>query len=93
MTALFIFFFSGFSAGTSVSLQKLLAADILPQNVQGTGYEIITMIDILAALLGRIIVRLIWSSIGAKIAFSIAQSISFLSIVILLPLRNYQKTS
>lgn len=92
-TALFIFFLSGFSAGTYVSLQKSLAADVLPQDIRGTGYGIVTTIDSLAALLGSIMVGILWSSMGAKIAFSIAGGISFLSIIALLPLRSYQKLS
>ncbi len=91
ISALCIFFLSGFSAGTYVSLQKSLAADVLPENVRGTGYGIINTIDSLAALLSSIILGIIWRMIGAKAAFCIAGTISFLSIIALLLLRRFQK--
>lgn len=90
-SALLIFFLSGFSAGTYMSLQKSLAADLLPENVRGTGYGIITTVDSLATLISSIILGVLWSLIGPEIAFIVAALISFLSIFALLPLRGYYK--
>ena len=90
-SALAIFFLSGFSAGTYMSLQKSLAADLLPENIRGTGYGIITTVDSLGTLASSITLGLIWSLIGPEIAFIVAAVISFLSILALLPLRGYYK--
>ena len=85
--AVLIFFLSGFSAGTCMTLQKSLAADVLPEKIRGTGYGILKTVDSLGTLTSSIALGLIWSNIGPGYAFILAALISLLSIVALLRVR------
>jgi len=84
-----IFILSGFSTGSYVSLQKSLAADLLPENLRGTGYGVMTTLDSVASLTSSLLIAIVWSLNGAQAAFCIAALISFISIYGLLLLRSY----
>lgn len=79
-----IFFLSGWSAGTYVSLQKSLAADVLPEEVRGVGYGIMTTLDSIAAFASSIIIGLLWRCMSPEIAFIMAAIISLISVACLL---------
>ena len=83
-TAFLIFFLSGFSAGTYMTLQKSLGADLLPDNVRGTGYGILKTVDSLGSLISSIFIGFLWSYQGPETAFLVAACISFICIAILL---------
>lgn len=86
--ALLVFFLSGFSAGTYMSLQKSLAADLLPEEVRGTGYGILKTVDSLGTLSSSLIIGVIWSNVGPQYAFISAAGISLISSFILMSMRN-----
>ena len=85
--AILIFFLSGFSAGACMTLQKSLAADLLPEEIRGTGYGILKTVDSLGNLVSSIAIGIIWSQIGPEPAFIIAALISFVSVIVLLRLK------
>jgi MFS family permease len=89
--ALTIFFLSGCSAGTVMSLQKSLAADLLPERLRGTGYAILTTADSFAALIASIMLGSIWKLTGPQAAFMLAGFISLLSVGVALLLYRLKK--
>ncbi len=86
--ALITFLLSGISAGSYMTLQKALAADLLPEQVRGTGYGILKTVDSVANLASSIIIGLLWSNYSAQVAFGTAAVISMVNIILLLGLRK-----
>ena len=86
--ALIIFILSGISAGSFMTLQKALAADLLPEEVRGTGYGILKTVDSTANLASSILLGLLWSNYSAQVAFIVAAVISLINIVIVLGLNR-----
>ena len=76
-----VFFLSGFSAGTYTTLQKSMAADLLPESARGTGYGILQIANSLADLFSSIIVGYLWTSYSAQAGFLYAALLSFLAVV------------
>lgn len=87
---LLIFLLSGVSAGTYMTLEKSIAAELLPGGTRGTGYGILQTADSIGDLLSSVIVGILWSSINPEAAFLYASLISFISsfILILAPLKK-----
>ncbi len=79
-----IFFFSGFSAGTSTSLEKSLAADILPHALRGTGYGLLLIVQSIGALIASMVVGFLWTAVSAQASFIYAAFLSLCAAVILL---------
>ncbi len=86
--ALVIFLLSGISAGTYMTLQKALVADLLPDHVRGTGYGILKTVDSTANLASSVVLGLLWSNYSAQVAFLSAAVMSVVNIVILLILNK-----
>ncbi len=84
--ALALFLVSGISAGSYMTLQKALAADILPEPVRGTGYGILMTVDSIASLGSSIIIGYLWSTYSPQVAFYTAATISILNIFTVLSL-------
>jgi MFS family permease len=87
---LFIFLLSGVSAGSYTTLEKSVAADLLPEHMRGTGYGILLTVDSIGDLFSSIIVGFLWTAFSAEIAFLYAAVLSFISAFILIafPSRN-----
>lgn len=78
-----IFFLSGISAGTTTSLEKSFAADLLPLKTRGTGYGSLTGVQSIGALISSIVTGYLWSSFSPQVAFIYAASLSFCSALML----------
>jgi len=81
-----VFLLSGISAGTIMTLQKSLIADLLPEELRGAGYGITATVSALGSLLSSIAMGYIWSSLGSQSAFLTASFLSFVTLCSLLPL-------
>ncbi len=79
-----IFFLSGFSAGTYMTLQKTMAADVLPESARGTGYGILQIANSTADLISSIIVGFLWTTVSAEVAFLYAAFMSLCAAFVLL---------
>ncbi len=79
-----IFFFSGVSAGTFMTLSKTLAADLLPEAARGTGYGILQITNSMADLASSVIVGFLWSTFSPESAFLWACFISMAAAYLLL---------
>lgn len=76
---LVVFFLSGFSAGTYMTLQKTMAADLLPESARGTGYGILQIATSGADLISSLIVGFLWSSVSSEAAFIYAALMSIIA--------------
>lgn len=74
-----LFFLSGFSAGAYMSLQKSVAADVLPEKQRGTGYGILQTADSISELIASVVVGFLWSSFTPEIGFIYAAVLSFIA--------------
>ena len=79
-----IFFLSGLSAGTTTSLEKSLAADMLPQATRGTGYGSLTLVQSIGSLSASIAVGYLWSAVSVEAAFIYAAFLSSCSGLVLI---------
>lgn len=82
--SLLLFFLSGIAAGTYMTLQKAMAADLLPEEVRGTGYGILTTVDSITSLISSVLLGLLWSNTSAKLAFSLVACMSVINCGLLL---------
>lgn len=88
-----IFFLSGVSAGSYTTLAKSIAADLLPEEIRGTGYGMLLTVISIGNLLSSIIVGFLWTSFSPEVAFSFAALLSFLAVVMLIGVNGKQQTS
>jgi MFS family permease len=79
---------AGLSAGTVKALEKAHAAYILPEHVRGIGMGILQSVDGVGDLLSSIIVGGLWSMVSPAAGFVYAAVLSFVSMVLLLRLRD-----
>ena len=79
-----IFLLSGLSAGTTTSLEKSLAADLLPTHARGTGYGSLTLVQSIGALLASIVVGWLWTTVSLQAACLYAAFLSICSTFLLL---------
>lgn len=79
-----IFIISGISTGTVTTLEKAYAADLLPQDVKGTGYGLLQATDGLADLISSILIGSLWTYISSTTGFIFAASLSSLSAILLI---------
>ena len=83
-----IFFLSGFSAGTYMTLAKTMAADVLPEPARGKGYGILQIVSGLAELVSSMIVGFLWSSISPEAAFIFAACMCLCAAALLFTYKN-----
>lgn len=67
-----IFLITGCAYAIVDGVQRAIAADLLPHEIQGTGYGILAGITGLGSLFSNIIVGFLWSGISPFVAFSYA---------------------
>lgn len=79
-----IFFLSGISSGTYISLQKSYTADLLPEELRGTGYGMLQAVNSCGDLLSNLAIGWLWSGFSAEIAFLYAALTSFAATVMLM---------
>ncbi|MGC2310332.1 MAG: MFS transporter [Candidatus Babeliaceae bacterium] len=79
-----IFVLAGISTAAVTALEKAYAADLLPEQIRGTGYGFLQMIDGIGDLISSIIVGFLWSAISPLLGFTYAALLSFISLVLLL---------
>ncbi len=93
LSLFFIFLISGISAGTYMSLEKSAAADLLPEELRGTGYGILQTVNSIGDLLSSVIVGFLWAAFSPKIGFLYAALMSFSAALLLIPLELRQRSS
>ncbi len=84
-----IFLLSGISAGSVSTLEKSVAADLLPEQVRGTGYGILLTVDSVGDLLSSLMVGFLWTAFSPEIAFLYGAIMSFIAAAMLIPLGRY----
>ena len=87
-SSLAIFFLSGFSAGTYMTLSKTMAADVLPESSRGKGYGVLQIVSSLAELASSILVGFLWSWISPEAAFIFAACMCLCAAGLLLKYKN-----
>lgn len=79
----FIFVFAGISTGAVTTLEKAYAAELLPDNVRGTGFGVLQMTDGSGDLISSLVVGLFWTYLSPEFSFFYAAILSFLSAILL----------
>ena len=74
-----IFFLSGFAAGTYSSVPKSVTADLLPEELRGTGFGLMQTTMSIAELIGSVMVGFLWSALTPEIGFLYAALMSFIA--------------
>jgi len=82
---LLLFMVAGISTATVTTLEKAYAADLLPDNLRGTGYGLLQATDGMGTLIGNVVFGFIWHSFAATYAFLYAGILSMIAMVLLLP--------
>lgn len=83
MYLILVFFLSGASAGIYTTLQKSMAADMLPESARGTGYGVLQITNSFADLISSVIVGYLWSAVSAQAGFLYSAALSFAAVAIL----------
>lgn len=83
-----LFIIAGISTATVTTLEKAYAADLLPNTLRGTGYGLLQATDGIGTLIGNVAIGFIWHSFAASYAFLYAGILSFLAMVLLIPINN-----
>jgi MFS family permease len=71
----------GLSAGIISVMQRVYAADYLPEHMRATGYAMLAMVNNISGLISSIIVGVLWAYVGAPIAFLYAASMAALALI------------
>lgn len=80
---LLVFILAGISAAAVTTLSKAYAADLLPDQLRGTGYGLLQATQAASDFISSFIVGVLWSSIGPWAGFSYAALLSFSAAVLL----------
>jgi len=83
---LFLFILSGISAAAYTALEKAYAADLLPENMRGTGYGVLQTVDGIGDFVSSFVVGTLWVAFSFSIAFFYSSLLSFVSAILLLTL-------
>lgn len=83
-----IFLCVGISTGTVTALEKAYSAQLLPEEVRGTGFGILQMIDGIGDLISSIFVGFLWSFISPEFAFFYAAIFSAISAYLLISFKD-----
>jgi MFS family permease len=75
----FLFILSGISAATYTALEKAYAAELLPENMRGTGYGVLQTIDGIGDFVSSFIVGTLWVVASSSVAFLYGATLSFIS--------------
>jgi MFS family permease len=83
-----IFIMAGLSTATVTVVEKVYAADLLPDYLRGTGYGILHAVKGIGELFAGLFIGGLWTYISATTAFSCAAAISFIAMFLLLIVKN-----
>lgn len=83
-----IFITAGCSTGALTAVEKAYAAQLLPENVRGTGFGLLQSIDGVGDLLSSAIVGFLWTFVSPEIAFIYSTALSICSALLLLGIRK-----
>jgi MFS family permease len=83
---IFLFILSGISAATYTALEKAYAAELLPENMRGTGYGVLQTIDGIGDFVSSFIVGTLWVVASSSVAFLYGATLSFISAFLFLVL-------
>jgi MFS family permease len=78
-----LFCLAGIHGGIQASLEKSLAAELLPGNVRGSGFGVLATVNGIGDLVSSIAVGALWSSIGPSSGFFYAGVFTLLGAVII----------
>ena len=78
-----LFILSGVSA-SGVAIEKAYAAELLPDDVRGTGYGILNTVDGMGDFISSFVVGTVWTILSPSIAFTYGAIISFIAAFLLL---------
>jgi MFS family permease len=64
-----LFGLAGIHVGVQQSLEKSLAADLLPGEVRGSGFGVLATVNGIGDLVSSIVVGALWSAVGTTAGF------------------------
>ncbi len=79
-----LFVITGCAYAIIDGVQRAIAADLLPHEIQGTGYGILAAVTGVGSLFSSIIVGLLWSSVSPLIGFGYAAVLCLLGAIFML---------
>lgn len=82
-----LFFVGGFYIAIEDSLERAISADLLPEELRGTGYGALATVNGIGDFISSIIVGILWTTISPAAGFSYAAVLSLLGATVLLRLR------
>jgi MFS family permease len=83
-----IFILGGIYVAVEDALEGAIAADLLPQELRGTGYGVMATVNGLGDFLSSLIVGFLWTYASPFYAFGYAAGMSLLGSIVILSLKK-----
>ena len=78
-----LFGIAGIHDATQQSVEKSLAAEILPKDVRGSGFGVLAAVNGIGDLISSVVVGVLWSKVSANAGFIYAAAFAFLGAVLI----------
>jgi MFS family permease len=78
-----LFGLAGIHDGIQQSVEKSLAAEILPSPVRGSGFGVLAAVNGIGDLISSVVVGVLWTSVSANAGFIYAAAFTFLGAVLI----------
>ncbi|BDC35113.1 MFS transporter [Candidatus Dependentiae bacterium Noda2021] len=78
-----IFILVGISSGILSTTQRAYAAELVQEPIRGTGFGLLSMINNIGAVISSIVVGVVWTYLGAPVAFAYAGAMATLAMIAL----------
>jgi MFS family permease len=79
-----MFALAGVHSGIQASVEKSLAAEILPSRSRGSGYGVLATVNGIGDLVSSVVVGALWSSVSANAGFLYAGAFTLLGAILIL---------
>jgi len=84
---MFVFFAGGLYIAIEDALERAFAAELLPEDLRGTGYGALATVNGLGDFVSSTLVGILWTAISPATGFGFAAVLMFLGAIFLLRLR------
>lgn len=78
-----IFILVGISSGILSIIQRAYTAELVQEPIRGTGFGLLSMINNIGAVISSIVVGVVWTYLGAPVAFAYAAAMALLALIAL----------
>ncbi len=70
------------------SMERAMAGDLLPENLRGTGYGVLSMVNGVGDFISSFVVGLLWAKVSPTAGFLYAGVLTLLGGIVLFMVRN-----